>query len=196
MNERLSILITQPEVVFQSSTKIRKYSPESIRRDLKWGKVLIAVQVLLAFICISFIARELLAIFVLEIRENPKSGVWMMFLFAFQAVIIPSLWIQQSILKHKLELIKNGERVHSTSLNDQLKEILNAKKGVYGIVLLIPVFLISLIAGLIESSQVLFQPYFALLSCLFITGLILLSYDCIKYNRLFKKNVELYNNLI
>jgi len=196
MNERLTILITEPKVVFQSSTKLRKHSPESIQRDLKWGKMLIAGYIILAFICVIVIFRELTFIHILGTREHPNAAIWLMFLFSMQVFLVPELWMQQSVLKHKLDLLIKGEHGHSSSLNDQLKDILNAKKGIYGIVMLIPVFLISIVAGLIDSSRVIFEPYFTHVSALFVGGFLLLIYDFIKYDRLFKKNVEAYHNLL
>lgn len=197
MNERLTILTTYPKVVFESSDKPKKNNIKSIQRELKWSKFVIPALVLLALMCFTFIVRELISVYVLETREYPKSSIWMFFLFAFQPIFgLPQLWMQRLILNHKLDLLQMGERDVTSSLNDQLKDILIAKKGVWGAVLLIPVFFISIIAAVIESTQVIFEPYFVLLSVLLIIGFLLSVYDSVKYDRLFRKNVELYNNLV
>lgn len=197
MNERLTILTTYPKVVFESSDKPKKNNIKSIQRELKWSKFVISALVLLAFMCFTFIVGELISVYVLETREYPKSSIWMFFLFAFQPIFgLPQLWMQRLILNHKLDLLQMGERDVTSSLNDQLKDILIAKKGVWGAVLLIPVFFISIIAAVIESTQVIFEPYFVLLSVLLTIGFLLSVYDSVKYDRLFRKNVELYNNLV
>jgi len=197
MNDRLTILTTHPKVVFESSDKQKKNNVKSFQRELKWSKFVIPVLVLLALMCFTFIVRELIIVYVLETREYPKSSVWMFFLFAFQPIFgIPQFWMQQSILKHKLDLLQKGEHDDTSSLNEELKDILIAKKGVWGAVLLIPVFFISIIAALIESTQVIFEPYFPLVSVLLLIGFLLSLYDSMKYDRLFRKNVELYNNLV
>jgi len=82
----------------------------------------------LALICFFGILKELISIYVLELRTLPKDVFWLLCLCTIHIIMLPQTWMSQNILKHKLELLEKGESRSQSSLNNELQDILSAKK--------------------------------------------------------------------